>query len=278
MVDWIGEFSVWVIALLILTGFVAGYIDAIAGGGGMIQTLALLMTGLPAVNVIATNKMASIAGTSIAVFKYARAKQIPWRLVGYCALPCLLAAALGSQLVMLFADAVIVTLLILCIPFALVVMMKKPKRLSQVDTPASTATADPIAVDPITNKPLTAKQLRRRAALLLSPIAFYDGLIGPGTGAYMAIAGNRGLGLRFLTGTGLAKPLNLCTNLGSVVVFVIAGKIVWAIAIPMAIASMFGAYIGSHSAIKYGDGFIKKVIVGMLLLMLAVNLIKLVLN
>ncbi len=93
--------------------------------------------------------------------------------------------------------------------------------------------------------------------------------------ACMAIAGNKWLGMSFLRATGLAKPLNLSTNIASAVVYMFAGKVIWLIAIPMAIASICGAYLGSHSAIKRGDSFIKKLMLAMLLVMLIVNLLKL---
>ncbi len=245
------DFPFWVISLLILSGFIAGYIDAIAGGGGMIQALALLMAGIPPVNTLATNKIVSLSGTLTAVLKYAHGKVINWQLALACLLPCIIAAAIGSKLVMYFSDIVITWLIILCIPVALSMMFIKHKK---TQGQASTS--------------------KGKAIALLSPIAFYDGLIGPGTGTYMAIAGNKGLNLSFLHATGLAKPLNLATNVGSAVVYMFAGKVLWFIAIPMAIASVLGAYLGSHSAIKHGDTFIKKVMLIMLIAMLLVNIIK----
>lgn len=247
------DFPLWLFSLLIFAGFIAGYIDAIAGGGGMIQALALLMAGVPPVNTLATNKIVSMSGTVTAVIKYAHGKAINWQLAAACIIPCILAAALGSKLVMYLSDTVITWLIILCIPVAFAVMFIKHNN----------------------NSPQVESQSRGKAIALLSPIAFYDGLIGPGTGTYMAITGNKGLGMSFLRATGLAKPLNLSTNLGSAVIFILAGKVLWALAIPMAVASIIGAYLGSHSAIKRGDGFIKTVMLVMLAAMLIVNIVKL---
>lgn len=248
----LNDFPFWVITLLILSGFIAGYIDAIAGGGGMIQALALLMAGIPPINTLATNKIVSLSGTMTAVIKYAYGKVIHWPLALACLIPCIIAAAIGSKLVMYLSDNLITWLIILCIPVALSVMFIKHRQTQ--------------------GEPNTSKA---KAIALLSPIAFYDGLIGPGTGTYMAIAGNKGLNMSFLQATGLAKPLNLSTNLGSAIVYISAGKVLWLVAIPMAIASILGAYLGSHSAIKHGDSFIKKVMLIMLISMLLVNVIKL---
>lgn len=250
------DFSLWVFILLLLAGFIAGYIDAIAGGGGMIQTLALLMAGVSPIATLATNKVVSMSGTITAVAKYAHGKAINWHLALACLLPCLLAAGLGSKLVMYLHETLITWLIIICIPVAFVIMF-----IRKENPPAQQEHAS-----------------RRRAIALLSPIAFYDGLLGPGTGTYMAIVANKGLGMRFLRATGLAKPLNLATNFASAIVYIFAGKVIWGIALPMAVASVIGAYIGSHSAIRYGDGFIKKVMLIMLLVMLIGNLIKLMGN
>lgn len=244
----------WVFFLLIVAGFIAGYIDAIAGGGGMIQAMALLMAGVPPVATLATNKVVSMCGTITAVAKYARGKAINWRLASACVLPCLLASALGSELVMMLPEALTNWLIILCIPVALVVLFIRRE----------------------INSSATENISRGKAIALLTPIGFYDGLLGPGTGTYMTIAANKGLNMTFLRATGLAKPLNLATNLGAAVVFILAGQVLWTIAVPMSIASILGAYIGSHSAIARGDGFIKKVMLAMLVVMLLVNLGKLI--
>lgn len=255
----ITEFStsipLWVIALLVFAGFAAGFLDAIAGGGGMVQTLALLMAGVPPVATLATNKIVSLSGTVTAVAKYAKEKVINWRLALACILPCVLVSALGSRLVMYLNDTLITWLIILCIPVALLVAF----------------------VRHTDNTQKAESRSRAKATALLSPIAFYDGLIGPGTGTYMAIAANKGLNMSFLRATALAKPLNLATNIGSAVVYIWAAKVWWIIAVPMAVANVLGAYLGSHFAIKHGDGFIKKIMLGMLIAMLVVNIAKLVL-
>ncbi len=249
----IEHFSLGLLVVLIITGFIAGYIDAIAGGGGMIQALALLMVGIAPLNTLATNKIVSLSGTVTAVIRYAQGRAINWYLATACIIPCMLAAAWGSDFVIDLSTTTITWMIILCIPVAFAVMLIRH------------------------NKQLLHKESNNRlkAIAILSPIAFYDGLIGPGTGTYMAITANKWLGMSFLRATGLAKPLNLSTNIASAVVYIFAGKVIWLIAIPMAVASVCGAYLGSHSAIKRGDSFIKKLMLIMLLVMLIVNLLKL---
>lgn len=249
------DVSLGIFLLLIIAGFVAGYIDAIAGGGGMIQAMALLMAGIPPVATLATNKVVSICGTITAVMKYAHGKAINWRLAAACLLPCLLASALGSELVMKLPEKLTGWLIILCIPIALAVLfIRRAPQAHHTENPS-----------------------RRKAIALLTPIGLYDGLLGPGTGTYMAIAANKGLNMGFLRATGLAKPLNLATNAGAAIMFIFAGQVLWVIALPMGVASVLGAYLGSHNAMARGDSFIKKIMLAMLVVMLLINLGKIIL-
>ncbi len=110
--------------------------------------------------------------------------------------------------------------------------------------------------------------------MLSPPIGFYDGVLGPGTGTYMTIAVRKILKFDLLKATATIKPLNLLTNLGAGIAFILAGKVLWTIAIPMLIASSIGGWFGSRSAIKGGEKFIHRLLVVILILMLFANLYK----
>lgn len=111
-----------------------------------------------------------------------------------------------------------------------------------------------------------------------APIGFYDGLLGPGTGTYMTISMKKFLHLDYLVSTASTKPLNFATNLGSAIAFIMAGKVLWGVAITLGLANMAGSYVGSHYAIKGGEQFIKKVLVIVLVFMLLANIVKIVLG
>ncbi len=239
--------------ILICTAFIAGYIDAIAGGGGMIQAPMLLLSGLPPIIVLATNKLASMAGTITATYKYAKHKKISWKIAIVAIIPCIVASYFGSSLIMFVDEDIINWLILISIPVAMVMLLKKRKETD-------------IKTEVLTNKTIV---------LSTAPIGFYDGLIGPGTGTYFAISMNRYLGIDFLKATATAKVLNLGTNFGSFVAFLFAGKIFWILALPMAGANTLGGYVGSHFAIKGGEEFIKKFIIIMLIFMLGANMGKL---
>jgi len=242
--------------IFILTGFIAGYIDAIAGGGGMIQVPVLLFSGIPAFSVLATNKIASLFGTLMASIKYALNKKMSFRIVFIAIIPCLLASYTGTSLVMYLSEDIIAWAILISIPLALIFLLKKSQKKEKKE------------------KDLSAKKI----ILCTAPIGFYDGLLGPGTGTYMTIAMKKFLHIDYIIATASTKPLNLITNLGSAIAFLMAGKILWTIAIPMAVANAIGAYIGSHYAIKGGEEFIKKVLIFVLIFMLVANVLKMILQ
>ena len=250
--DFIQDITTTWIIIFIITGFIAGYIDSIAGGGGMIQVPVLLFSGIPPVFVLATNKTASLAGTLMATIKYASKKKINWKIVSIAIIPCLLASYIGSELVMFLPDEIIQWAILIAIPIAMFMLFKKSTEIKEEKTELS----------------------KKNIVLSTAPIGFYDGLLGPGTGTYLTISMKKFLHIDFLVSTASTKPLNFATNVGSFFAFFFAGKILWTIAIPMGIANILGSYVGSHYAIKGGEEFIKKVLVFVLVFMLLANLIK----
>ncbi|HFC93385.1 MAG TPA: hypothetical protein ENJ51_11305 [Leucothrix mucor] len=241
---------IWLLALM-LTAFAAGYIDAVAGGGGMLQLPALLFVGIPPVSALATNKIVGFTGTFLAVIKYAVEKKICWKLVFYAAIPCLIASYLGGQLAMKLDATLLEWMILLCIPIALFFIFQKSNKKQ----------------NRVVNNPV-------KTIVSIGPIGFYDGLLGPGTGSYMAIVMNKVLNYDFLTATASVKPLNLLTNLGAAIAFIFAGKVIWMIALPLAVCSALGGWLGGHSAIIGGEVFIRKLLVTVLIFMLLANLFK----
>ncbi len=245
----------WVIGFVI-AGFLAGYIDSIAGGGGMVQVPVLLLSGLSPIHVLASNKMAGLVGVLMATIKYALSKKISWKVVSIAIIPCLLASYIGSRLIMFVSDEIITWAIILAIPVAMVFLFKKSKKIVEEKT----------------------KLNNKNIILATAPIGFYDGLLGPGTGTYMTISMKKFLHLDYLISTASTKPLNFATNVGSAIAFIFAGKVLWGVAIVLGLANIAGSYVGSHYAIKGGEEFIKKVLVFVLVFMLVGNIIKIVVS
>ncbi len=256
MTEFFSDISLLWVMVFVFTGFIAGYIDAIAGGGGMIQVPMLLLSGMSPIHVLATNKVAGLFGALMATIKYALSKKISIKVVSIAIIPCLIASYIGSSLVMYLSDEVIKWAILLAIPVAMIFLFKKSKEIKN-------------DVNRLTNKNII---------LSTAPIGFYDGLLGPGTGTYLTISMKKFLNLDFLISTASTKPLNFATNFGSVIAFFMAGKILWLAAIPMALANIAGSYVGSHYAIKGGEEFIKKVLIFVLVMMLVGNIIKIVVS
>jgi len=241
----------WLIGLA-MVAFSAGYIDAVAGGGGMLNLPALLFAGVPPVSALAVNKVSGIAGTTLAVTKYALNKQIHWKTVLYAAIPCLIASYVGGRLALHASATVLGWAIIICIPLALLIVL--------TDKPSLTKEQPEISAV--------------RAISAVTPIGFYDGILGPGTGTYMAISIRKVLKFDYLLATATIKPLNLLTNIGAGIAFLMAGKVIWSIALPMIVASMAGGWLGGHSAISGGEKFIRLLLVVVLVLMLIANVYK----
>ena len=240
----------WIIALAFV-GFCAGYIDAVAGGGGMLNLPALLFAGVPPVSALAVSKMTAISGTTLAVIKFTLSKKIHWRTVMIAAFPCLIASYFGGRAALNISASVLAWAILICIPIALFIVLRDSHESSAPE---------------VENIPKTL--------MAITPIGFYDGILGPGTGTYMTIALRKVLKFDLLKSTATIKPLNLLTNIGAAIAFIFAGKVIWAIAIPMLIASSIGGWLGSHSAIQGGDAFIRRLLVTVLIIMLLANLYK----
>jgi uncharacterized protein len=241
------------LAILVLGALLAGYLDAIAGGGGIIQVPILLLSGMSPVNVLATNKAVALMGTASAAVRYMLGGQVVWRIVRVAALPCLLAAYLGSRLAMLTPDWLLELCILGCLIAALLAAL-----LVRTDTlgggpPPSSA----------------------RIICNLMPVGLYDGFSGPGTGVFLVLVKHARLKLEMLAATATTKPINLLTNVGGVAAFIWAGKVVWAVAVPMILANALGGWLGSRAAIRRGAAYIRRMLLVMLVLLCGATLWKL---
>lgn len=243
----------YIIILLCIASFVAGFIDAIVGGGGLIQTPAalILMPTQSVASIIGTLKIPGFSGTSIATYQYLKKATVNWKLFGIMAVVSFIFAYLGSSLLNVMQNDFMKPLLfVILILLLLYTYFKKDFGQFQLDK-------------------LTKKQLYVYAIIICIFLGFYDGFIGPGTGSLLIMAFIAVLGFDFLQANIYAKLVNLATNIGSITLFVIKGKIIWTVAIPMAICNAAGAWLGARLAISRGNGFIRVfflIVVGIALL------------
>lgn len=227
--------------LLALAAFVAGFIDSIAGGGGLITVPALLLAGLGPVEALGTNKLQALFGSGTASYSYARKGHVDLRRQLPAAALSFVGAGLGAAVASIapgdILQAVLPVLLIgIAVYFAL-----KP-RLSDIDR---------------------AERIGRTAFLLTIPpaIGFYDGLFGPGTGSFFMLAYVGLAGYGILKATAHTKLLNFGSNVGAFFVFAAVSAIAWKVGLIMGIMQLLGARLGSALAMRHGARIIKPLLV-----------------
>ena len=221
--------------------FLAGFTDAIAGGGGLIQTPAalVLLPQYPLATVLGTLKIPSFSGTSIATTQYVRRVTVNWLQIALMAVLAFMAAFAGSTLLTKVNNAFMKPLLLVML-VAVAIYTYTNRRFG-----------DHIEKDH------TERQQLIYSAFISLIIGFYDGFIGPGAGSFLILSFIGLLGFDFLKASAHAKFVNLATNLGSITFFILSGKIIYAIALPMAACNALGGWAGARLAILKGNAFIR---------------------
>ena len=227
--------------LLCLFAFTAGFVDAVVGGGGLIQLPAmfLLQPQLSLGQTLATNKMASFCGTALSAWHYLKAVPLRWRAL----VPGLAAAAIGAvcgaALVSLFRkEAFLPVILVVLLAVFVYTLLRKTFGLHQT-------------------RPLPPTHHTIFLLLTGGIIGFYDGLIGPGTGSFFVFALVAVAGYSFVQAAASGKVLNCVTNASALALFIAKGAVVWSLALPVAAANMLGNYAGTKLALRQGSGFIR---------------------
>jgi uncharacterized protein len=223
--------------------FLAGLVDAVAGGGGLIQVPALfaVFPSLPPAILLGTNKFSAITGTTIATLRYSWSVPIQWRAVLPAAGVAGIGALVGAKTVTLIDPAVLRPLVLVLLGGMAVYTVTRPK-LGE----------NPTAVAPL-------KQGSTSFYALTTVFGFYDGFFGPGAGSVMMFALVRLFGYDFLRAAATTKVLNLATNFGALVLFMLTGNVLYAIALPMAALNIAGGFLGAHFAVRRGSRFIRTV-------------------
>ena len=230
-----------ILFFLCLAAFFAGFVDAIVGGGGLIQTpvALILLPNYSVASIIGSLKFPAFSGTSFAAFQYLKKVQMNWKLLSIISVVAFMSAFAGSTvLTQVSNDFMKPLLLIVLTVLAVYTFMKKNFGQHQ-------------------EKLMTMKQQLWYAIIISITVGFYDGFIGPGTGSFFVVAFVSVLGLDFLHASANAKMVNLATNFGSICLFLLKGKIIWAMALPMAVCNALGGFLGSKLAIQKGNGFIR---------------------
>jgi uncharacterized membrane protein YfcA len=231
------------IIFVLVAAFGAGVIDAMAGGGGLVQLPALFAAfpSTPHPTLLGTGKIAGFAGTTSAMFRYMRHVRIDWRLVLPAAAAAFVMALAGAWIATRIAPdrfrAMVPVLLALVLAYTLLHrdfgLLHRPRARHRVG--------------------------RALAAAGAGAIGLYDGFFGPGTGSFLVFLFIRGFGLDFLHASASAKVVNAAANAAAILLFGITGELMWLLGLAMAACNVGGALAGSHLAIRHGSGFVRVV-------------------
>ena len=229
-----------------LASMLAGFVDAIVGGGGLIllPTLFTVFPAAPPASLLGTNKVASVWGTAAAATQYAKRVQMRWQTLLPAAAAGFAGALGGAWLVTIVSSAYLRKAL----PFVLLVVLVytlAKKDLGQIHAPRFSGRTETAV-----------------ACGIGSVLGFYDGFFGPGTGSFFVFLWVRWLGYDFLNASASAKLLNTATNLAALGLFAYKGHVWWHFALAMAVANVVGSLAGTRLALKHGSGFVRIVFIG----------------
>jgi uncharacterized membrane protein YfcA len=241
----LSEYGFWTLGVLSVFAFLAGFVDAVAGGGGLIQLPALLIqfpnTAIP--TLFGTNKIAAFSGTSISAIQYGRRIRFDFKLLAIVSFFAALASYAGASVVS-YIDVQTLKPIILVILIVMVVytILKKDLGLNQT-------------------KELTFKKQAFYGAILAVLLGFYDGFFGPGTGSFFVLGFVLFLGFEFIQASAYAKVINCVTNISAIYVFVSQGFFMPWIALLMAVFNIAGTLTGTRMALRKGNAFVRIVFI-----------------
>lgn len=227
--------------ILCCGAFLAGLIDAVVGGGGLIliPTLFSVFPNMTPATLFGTNKVASVFGTSAAAITFAKRVKVEWGAAVPAAFAAFTLSFAGAWTVTHIPTDLIRKLLPLVLIFVALYTLKK-KDFGRDHAPVHTGSREKLF-----------------AILIGGGIGFYDGLFGPGTGSFLIFLFVRFFGFSFLSASAVSKVVNVATNMGALIWFGVSGHIIWQLGLLMAVFNIGGSTIGSRLAIRYGSGFVR---------------------
>ncbi|ACJ76350.1 transporter [Thermosipho africanus H17ap60334] len=251
--------SIYEYLFLFFMIFLAGFVDSIAGGGGLISLPAYLFLGIPSHNALATNKLSSSIGSIFSTFRYAKERYVVFEIGIISAIFSFLGSFFGARLALLISDSYLKVIISVLIVFAgaFMLMNKRKKVISKI--------------------PKTSfKKKFFISSFIGFIIGMYDGFFGPGTGTFLIIMYTSFLSFDSISASATAKIVNLSSNISALIAFLINGKVLFHIGLPAAFFGILGNWIGSGIAIKKGDKIIKPIVLVILFLVVFKSLRELI--
>lgn len=230
------------ILVLVFASFVAGFLDSVAGGAGLVLVPAFILTGMPPQLALGQEKFVSTLGTLSAIYNYFKNGKIIWKVVGYGIPTALIGAYVGGKVILAVDESLVGKIIFFMIPIGLFFSFM-PKKNNHNDE-----------YEP------SNKDIKIVLPIVCFIIGFYDGFFGPGTGSLLILSLHFVVHMPLIQSSATSKIFNFASNMGAFVAFAIAGKMAFLIGIPMVIGSIAGNYLGSHLTLKNGEKIIKPLI------------------
>ena len=230
--------------------FLAGFIDAIAGGGGLISLPAYYLAGLPPHYALGSNKMSSSVGILFSTSMYIRGGHVYKKIILISVIGALFGSWVGARCALLLDEKVLLWFMVVLIPIITVFVIFKRDLFAEKE------------------RNITATKEQILVACIALVIGWYDGFFGPGAGMFLVFSFVGLLHLNPVTANGNAKIVNLCSNVAALVTFATSGKVLFMLALPCAVFSIAGNLLGARLAIKKGVRIIKPVMIVVILLLL----------
>lgn len=237
--------------------FVAGFIDAIAGGGGLISLPAYMFAGIPVHNAIGTNKLSSAMGTTITTIKYGLNGFINWKLAPFCALFALAGSSIGAQISLLISDFVFKIIMLIILPFVAFYVLKGKSWISEKQS-------------------FSLLKTLIISVLIAFSVGIYDGFYGPGTGTFLLLLLTTFAHMKLQDANGTTKVINLTTNITSLVIFFINGTVIIWLGILAGIFGMAGNLLGARLFSKGGAKFTKPIMISVIIIFMIKIIVELV--
>lgn len=242
--EWLGnDITYWILVALMASAFAAGFIDAVAGGGGLILVPSFILAGLPPQLALGQEKIVSTLGTIAAIRNFIKNKRVIWTAVSTGIPAGLIGAYAGAEAILYFDPDTIGKIILSMLPFGIILSFI-PKQSRNEDSTA----------------PINKGVILLGVPVSVFIIGFYDGFFGPGTGSFLILALHYLLKFDLVSASATSKLFNFASNIGALIAFMISGNVLYALAVPLVVMNLAGNHVGSSSAMKYGPKLIRRTI------------------
>lgn len=239
--------------------FIAGFVDAIAGGGGLISLPAYMFAGIPVHQAIGTNKLSSAMGTTVATVKYGLNDFINWKLAPFCALFALAGSSIGAQISLLISDFIFKILMLFILPFVAFYVLRGKGWITEKEN-------------------FSFKKTLILSVLIAFFVGIYDGFYGPGTGTFLLLLLTTFAHMTLKDANGTTKVINLTTNVTSLVIFFINGTVIISLGLIAGAFGMAGNLLGARFFSKGGAKITKPIMITVILLFMIKIIVELIQN